>query len=77
MFELLEIGLPWLLSALTLISLYLAGDRNPMGWLVGLINQALWLVWILLTQTWGLLPMNLTLWLVFTRNYFKWRSGDV
>ena len=66
--------LPWLLSAITIWMTVLAGNKHPKAWLVGLINQGLWLVWISQTETWGLIPMNMALWLVYFRNHLKW--GD-
>lgn len=66
--------LPWLLSAITIYSMLLAGNKRKGAWLVGLANQALWLVWIVLTKSWGLIPMNLALWFVYGRNYFKWND---
>lgn len=63
---------PWALSAITIYTMFLAGDKNPNTWLIGLMNQALWLTWILASETWGLLPMNLALWVVYTRNHMKW-----
>ena len=64
--------LPWLLSAITIYSMLLAGNKKRGAWLVGLVNQLLWLVWIVLGGAWGLLPMNVALWVVYSRNYFKW-----
>lgn len=64
--------LPYLLSALTIYSMLLAGNKKRGAWLVGLANQFLWLVWIILTTSWGLLPMNIALWIVYGRNYLKW-----
>lgn len=64
--------LPWLLSALTIYMTVLAGNRTRWAWAVGLLNQALGLVWIGATGTWGLLPMNAALWLVYARNHWKW-----
>lgn len=64
--------LPWLLSAITIWSMTLAGDRKSHAWLVGLANQALWLIWIIATESWGLIPMNAALWAVYARNHFKW-----
>jgi hypothetical protein len=29
-------------------------------------------VWIVMTGTWGLLPMNVALWIVYARNLRKW-----
>lgn len=65
--------LPYLLSLITIYSMLLAGNKKRGAWAVGLVNQLLWLVWICLTATWGLLPMNLALWVVYGRNYLKWK----
>lgn len=42
----LVVWLPYVLSALTIWSMFLAGEKKRGAWLVGLINQLLWLVWI-------------------------------
>lgn len=67
--------LPWLLSAITIWMTLLAGNMHRKAWLVGLLNQALWLVWIIMSETWGLIPLNIALWVVYARNHFKWRHG--
>lgn len=67
--------LPWILSALTIYTMFLAGDKKQGAWIVGLINQLLWLVFIIAIGAWGLLPMNLALWFVYTRNYIKWQEA--
>jgi hypothetical protein len=71
----IEQHLPWLLSAITIWTMFLAGDKRRNTWLVGLGNQALWLVWIIAAEAWGLLPMNAALWIVYARNHLKWRKG--
>ncbi|WP_445222231.1 hypothetical protein ACKWRH_21485 [Bradyrhizobium sp. Pa8] len=64
--------LPWLLSAITIWMTLLAGNKHPHAWAIGLGNQGLWLVWIIASQAWGLLPMNIALWFVYARNHWKW-----
>lgn len=66
--------LPWLLSAITIYMTVLAGNKSRHAWLIGLGNQALWLVWIVTTASWGLLPMNAALWIVYGRNHLRWTS---
>lgn len=68
--------LPWLLSAITTYSSFLAGDKKLSAWRVALVNQALWLLWIVLSGTWGFLPLNITLWIIYTRNYIKWSKDE-
>lgn len=64
--------LPWLMSVITIWMTLLAGNKHPKAWLVGIFNQALWLGWIVSSETWGLVPMNIALWVVYVRNHFKW-----
>ena len=64
--------LPWLLSAITIYMTILAGNKARWAWAIGLGNQALWLVWIIASSAWGLLPMNAALWIVYARNHMKW-----
>ena len=64
--------LPWLLSAITIWQALLSGNKSVAAWPVGMANQALWLVWIAASGTWGMLPMNAALWVVFLRNWMKW-----
>lgn len=66
--------LPWLLSAITIWMTLLAGNQHKSAWLVGLGNQFLWLIWIFATGAWGLIPLNVALWIVYARNHFKWRA---
>jgi len=71
----IETYLPWLLSAITIYTMFLAGDRDKNTWLVGLANQALWLTWIIASASWGLMPMNIALWIVYARNHLKWQRA--
>lgn len=72
--ENLVFWMPWLLSAITIYMTVLAGNKNRHAWAIGLANQALWLVWIVASQSWGLIPMNLALWIVYGRNHLKWSA---
>lgn len=66
--------LPFLLSAITVWMTLMAGNLHRSAWLVGLCNQALWLVWIVAAGAWGLIPLNVVLWVVYVRNHFKWAA---
>lgn len=67
--------LPWLLSVITIWMTVLAGNKHRSAWAVGLANQALWLGWIIASAAWGLLPMNIALWIVYARNHLKWSAA--
>lgn len=66
--------LPWLLSANTIYFNVLAGNRHKQTWLWALLGQVAWLVWIISSESWGLLPMNVALWITYGRNHFKWNK---
>ena len=66
--------LPWLLSAITIWMTLMAGNKNKLAWLIGAINQVFWFIWIVGTQTWGMLPMNFALTYVYLRNHFLWKK---
>lgn len=70
--ETLTIYMPWLLSVITIYMTVLAGNKTRWAWAIGICNQALWLIWIVASQSWGLLPMNAALWIVYGRNHLKW-----
>lgn len=70
--EIIILYLPWILSANTIYSMLLAGNKKRNAWAFALGGQLLWLVWILASKSWGLLPMNIALWVVYGRNYLKW-----
>jgi hypothetical protein len=68
--------LPWFLSVLTIWMVVLQGDKSPRAWVVGCANQCGWLLWVMLTDTWGFLPMTVVLSALYVRNYFKWRRDE-
>lgn len=67
--------LPWIISTITITSMWMAGNKDPKAWVLGLVNQILWfihLVWYL--GQWGLLPISVCLTFVYTRNLLRWRA---
>lgn len=61
-----------LLSFITIVSMALASEKNSKTWALSLTNQALWLVYIYLTQQYGLLLMNAGMWYFCIRGYAIW-----
>lgn len=74
MTEIIRLYLPWIMSTVTIWMTLLAGNKHKSAWLVGIGNQALWLTWIITVGAWGLIPMNIALWVVYARNHLKWSA---
>lgn len=45
----------WILTAVGVTGLYLAGRRSPWGWGIGIAAQVLWLAYAISTEQWGFL----------------------
>ena len=67
--------LPWGLSGLTFWSMVLAGDKKRLAWHIGLINQVFWMVYVITTKQWGLVPLTILMTGVYIRNLIKWKKN--
>lgn len=63
-------ALAYVLSAFTLVNLWLAGNLNKWTWVVGIIGQFLRFFYIVGTQQWGLLVGAIGM----IRNQLKWQK---
>jgi hypothetical protein len=72
--DFIVIVLPWILSITTICVLWLAGNKNKWAWILGFGNQCFWLLWIFLSATWGLIPLNVVLLVTYMRNHVKWKE---
>lgn len=75
--EFLVYAMPWLLSAIGCFMIWKVGNFKTYGWIIGIAAQALWFAWILLSEQYGFLPQNLTLVVLYYRNYVKWKSSGL
>lgn len=63
----------WLLMAMGVTALYLAGRRSIWGWIVGLGAQVLWLAYSVTTRQWGFLVSCFAYGSVYAVNLRRWR----
>lgn len=63
----------WLLMAVGVTGLYLAGRRSWIGWAIGLGSQVLWLAYSISTRQWGFLVSCLFYGAIHARNLYLWR----
>ena len=62
----------WLLTAVGVAGLYLAGRRVWWSWFVGLGAQALWVMYAVATQQYGFLVSAVAYGWVYGRNGLAW-----
>lgn len=66
----------WIMSAATITSVWMVGNKDVRGWYVGLFSQGLWIVYILTTHTWGFVPTTAFLIVVQWRNARRWKRDQ-
>ena len=64
----------WVLSAIGLLGIYLAGSHNRLGWLLGVFAQVLWLSYAVVTQQYGFIVSAFAYGFMYIRNYRLWKS---
>ena len=68
---------PWILSVCTVVTMILAGNKNPLAWWLGIGSQAIWLYFDWTVEAWGLMPLAVVLTFIYGRNLRKWRAEAV
>lgn len=66
--------LTWIISIATITQIYFAGNKVWWAWLITIFNQILWLIFIIGSNSWGLLPLNAVMVILGVRNCLKWFS---
>jgi len=66
----------WLLTAVGVFGLWLAGRGKWYGWAVNLGGQALWTAYALVSHQYGFLLSAAAYGWVFARNLLAWREKD-
>ncbi len=66
--------LGWFLSAVSLTTFWLMGNKSIWGPIVGFFGQFLWFAFIFETKQVGLLPGVILYTFLHARNYFKWKK---
>lgn len=63
----------YVLAAVGVFGLWLAGRRNVYGWAVGFGAQALWIAYATVTQQYGFYVSAVAYGWVYGKNYLAWR----
>lgn len=63
----------YVLTALGVLGLLLAGSRKRVGWALGLAAQPLWVLYAVMTHQWGFIISAVIYGGVYLRNWLRWR----
>ncbi len=62
----------WVLSAVSMLVLWLMGNKNKYGPIIGVIGQILWIYYALSIKQYGLLAGTIGYLVIHCRNSYKW-----
>lgn len=63
------------LTLLGLISLLLLGMKSAWGWVVGLVDEVVWIAYAVLTRQWAFIASALAYGVFYTRGLLLWRAS--
>lgn len=66
-----------IIGVLTVLATWLIGNKNRWGQRISFLANVGWWIYIVAFQHWGLVPMQLVLSIVITRNLIKWEREGV
>jgi nicotinamide riboside transporter PnuC len=66
----------YLLAAVGILGIWLAGRRNLWGWALGVGAQVLWIIYALVTDQYGFIVSALAYAVVYARNWYQWRREE-
>ncbi len=64
----------WVLSILSVLMLWLMGNKSRYGPIVGIVAQVLWIIYVLKIEEYGLLLGVIAYTIVHIRNFWKWHT---
>ena len=66
----------WILSGLSMIMLWMMGNKNKYAPTVGIINQIFWIYYAISIKQYGLLIGTIGYLVIHIRNAIKWKNEE-
>jgi nicotinamide riboside transporter PnuC len=66
----------FLLSAIGIVGILLAGSKRKVGWVVGFFVQPLWIIFAVTTEQYGFILNAVIYAAVYGRNWILWRRDE-
>jgi hypothetical protein len=67
----------YLLTAVGILGLWLAGKKSSGGWAIGLGAQTLWIAYAVATEQWGFIVSAFAYGFVYAKNFRAWRRDEL
>lgn len=64
------------LATVGILGIWLAGRHSLWGWALGVVAQALWIIYALATGQYGFIVSALAYAAIYARNWWKWAKFE-
>jgi len=71
-----SVTIQWVLSATSAFMLWKMGNKVPYAPVIGLFNQIIWVVYVVMTKQWGLMPGVIMYAVIHARNTYLWQRDE-
>lgn len=72
----MELALEAILSVIGISGVWLTGEKNRLGWLLGILYQVLWIIYACFTGQYLFIAVCLVYIWVYAKANKKWRNED-
>lgn len=66
----------WCLAPFGLLGMWVVGQKKRWGWVVSMLTQSLWAFYAVGTGQYGFLIGTLSYFVVYLRNWLRWREPE-
>lgn len=67
----------WILAAVGIIGVYIAGKKNRWGWAIGALYQIMWILYAYFTEQYPFIIVCVVYLVIYVKNFFDWSEEDV
>lgn len=62
----------WILAAVGIVGVYIAGKKNRWGWAIGALYQILWILYAYFTEQYPFIIVCVVYLVIYVKNFFEW-----
>lgn len=67
----------WILAAVGIIGVYIAGNKNKWGWAISGLYQVLWIVYAYFTEQYPFIIVCLVYLVIYIKNFLGWSEEKI
>jgi len=67
-------ALDWIATSFTFGSMHYVGERNRVGFALGMIGNCFWIAFGLMAHSWGVVVGNVVLFGLNLKGHFRWKK---